>query len=207
MSIEELSAFVNEKGKGKFNVPEDVTKLIQKAARSSYQLTKTVNDSINQVLAISLVAIRALKDQLKLFDKAIEEHMKVIPNTLTLVKGIRPVYAAGIIAEIGDIKRFKNQAALAKFAGICWSKYQSGKYTVDNTHHISSGNRYLRYYLMEAANKVRMHDPEFKRFYDLKYRETPKTPHKRALVLTARKLVRLVYALLHDNRLYIPPTE
>jgi transposase len=207
MSIEELSAFVNEKGKGKFDVPEDVAKLIQKAARSSYRLPKTVNDSVNQVLAISLLAIRALKDQLKLFDKAIEEQMKVIPNTLTSVKGIGPVYAAGIIAEIGDIHRFKNQAALAKFAGICWSKYQSGKYTADNTHLISSGNRYLRYYLMEAANKVRMHDPEFKRFYDLKYREAPKTPHKRALALNARKLVRLVYALLHDNRLYIPPTE
>jgi transposase len=207
MPIEELSAFVNEKGKGKFDVPEDVAKLIQKAARSSYRLPKTVNDSVNQVLAISLVAIRALKDQLKLFDKAIEEQMKIIPNTLTSVKGIGPVYAAGIIAEIGDINRFKNQAALAKFAGICWSKYQSGKYTADNTRLISSGNRYLRYYLMEAANKVRVHDPEFKRFYDLKYRETPKTPHKRALALTARKLVRLVYALLHDNRLYIPPKE
>ena len=60
---------------------------------------------------------------------------------------------------------------------------------------------------MEAANKVRMHDPEFKRFYELKYRETPKTPHKRALALTARKLVRLVFALLRDNRLYIPPEE
>ncbi len=45
------------------------------------------------------------------------------------------------------------------------------------------------------------------RFYDLKYRETPKTPHKRALALTARKLVRLVFALLRDNRLYIPPEE
>jgi transposase len=168
-------------------------------------LAVTVNDSVNQVLAISLIAIRALKDQLKLFDKAIEEQMKVVPNTLTSVKGIGPVYAAGIIAEIGDINRFKNQAALAKFAGICWSKYQSGKYTADNTHLISSGNRYLRYYLMEAANKVRVHDPEFRRFYDLKYSQTPKTPHKRALALTARKLVRLVYALLHDNRLYIPP--
>jgi hypothetical protein len=72
---------------------------------------------------------------------------------------------------------------------------------------IHSGNRYLKYYLMEAANKVRMHDPEFKRYYELKYRETPKTPHKRALALTARKLVRLVYALLRDNRLYIPPQE
>jgi transposase len=207
MPIEELSAFVNEKGKGKFGTPEDIAKLIQKAARSSYRLPKTVNDSVSQILAISLVSIRTLKDQLKLFDKAIKEQMKVIPNTLTSVKGIGPVYAAGIIAEIGDIHRFKNQAALAKFAGICWSKYQSGKYTADNTHLISSGNRYLRYYLMEAANKVRMHDPEFKRFYELKYRETPKTPHKRALALTARKLVRLVYALLHDNRLYIPPKE
>lgn len=207
MSIEELSAFVNEKGKGKFGFPDDVAKLIQKAARSSYRLPKTVNDSVNQILAISLVAIRTLKEQLKLFDKAIEEQIKVIPNTLTSVKGIGPVYAAGIIAEIGDINRFKNQAALAKFAGISWSKYQSGKYTADNTHLIFSGNRYLRYYLLEAANKVRVHDPEFKRFYDLKYRETPKTPHKRALALTARKLVRLVYALLHDNRLYIPPTE
>lgn len=207
MPIEELSAFVNEKGKGKFDAPEDIAKLIQKAARSSYRLPKTVNDSVNQILAISLVSIRTLKDQLKLFDKAIEEQMKVIPNTLTSVKGIGPVYAAGIIAEIGDIHRFKNQAALAKFGGLCWSKYQSGKYTADNTHLISSGNRYLRYYLMEAANKVRVHDPEFKRFYELKYRETPKTPHKRALALTARKLVRLVYALLRDNRLYIPPKE
>lgn len=82
MPIEGLSAFVNEKGNGKFDVPEDVAKLIQKAARSSYRLPKTVNDSVNQVLAISLIAIRALKDQLKLFDRAIEEQMKFVPNTL-----------------------------------------------------------------------------------------------------------------------------
>lgn len=206
MSIDELAQFIQDKGKGKFQFPDDTAKLIQKAARSSYRLPKTVNDSVNQILAISILAINALKDQLKLFDKAIEEHMKVIPNTLSSVKGIGPVYAAGIIAEIGDINRFKNQAALAKFAGICWSKYQSGNYTADDTHMISSGNRYLRYYFLEAANKVRVHDPEFKRFYDLKYKETPKTPHKRALALTARKFVRLVYALLRSNRLYTPPS-
>jgi transposase len=205
MPIEDLADFINQKAKGKFEFPEDVAKLIQKAARSSYRLPKTINDSVNQVLAISYVAIKALKDQLKSFDKAIEAQLKVIPNTLTSVKGIGPVYTAGIIAEIGDINRFSNQAALAKFAGICWSKYQSGTYTADNTHMIHSGNRYLRYYLLEATNKVRMHDPEFARFYELKYRNTPKTPHKRALALTARKLVRLVYVLLKTNRLYQPP--
>ena len=35
-----------------------------------------------------------------------------------------------------------------------------------------------------------------------KYAETQKTPHKRALVLTARKVVRLLYSLLKNNRLY-----
>lgn len=37
------------------------------------------------------------------------------------------------------------------------------------------------------------------------YHEVNKYQHKRALALTARKLVRLVFRLLKDNRLYIPP--
>jgi hypothetical protein len=36
---------------------------------------------------------------------------------------------------------------------------------------------------------------EFKRFYQRKYQEVPKHQHKRALVLTARKLVRLVFSI------------
>lgn len=73
--------------------------------------------------------------------------MKVIPNTLTPVKGIGTVYATVIIAEIVDINRFRKLANLAKLTCICRSKYLSGKYTADNTHLISWGNRYLRYYL------------------------------------------------------------
>lgn len=154
---------------------------------------------------MSFSAIKAYKEQLKIFDKAIEEQIKLIPNPLTSIKGIGPVYSAGIIAEIGDINRFKDHAALAKFAGISWTKHQSGNFTASNTKLIKFGNRYLRYYFMEATNKVRLHDHELKRFYELKYSQTPKTAHKRALALTARKFVRLVYALLHSNRLYIPP--
>ena len=70
---------------------------------------------------------------------------------------------------------------------------------------IHGGNHHLKYYLCEAANSLRRCDPEFKRFYNLKYKEATKHKHKRALVLTARKLVRLVYTLLRTNRLYSPP--
>jgi len=65
-------------------------------------------------------------------------------------------------------------------------------------------NRFLKYYLVEAANSLVRCDTEYKRFYDLKYKEVNKYQHKRALALTARKLVRLVFRLLKDNRLYRP---
>ncbi|MDO5399021.1 MAG: IS110 family transposase, partial [bacterium] len=142
--------------------------------------------------------------QIKAFDKAIQEQLKLIPNTLETIPGIGPVYAAGIIAEIGDINRFDNQAALAKYAGLVWSQYQSGSFEAQSTRLIKSGNRYLRYYLIEAADSVRKRDSEYSRFYSLKFKEVNRYQHKRALALTARKLVRLVFKLLKTNQLYIP---
>jgi transposase len=202
--LEELAEFLNRHGKSHFVDPDALAKEIQKAAMSSYRLPKAVQDSVNQVLAMQTQTIRFYTHQLKDYDELIEAQMSGIPNTLVSVKGIGPVYAAGILAEIGDVARFKDQAALANYAGLSWSRHQSGKFEAEQTHMIHSGNRYLRYYLVEATNHVRKHDPELQRFYTRKYNETPKSKGKRALVLTARKFVRVVYALLRDNRIYIP---
>ena len=205
MDLQQLTEFLIQKGKNRFPDPESVAKAIQKAARSSYLLQKTINDSVNQVLSISISSMKALESQIKAFDKAIAAQMELIPNTLTSVNGIGPVYSAGIIAEIGDINRFPNQAALAKHAGLVWSQHQSGDFEVQNTRLIKSGNRYLKYYLCEAAMSLVRCDAEYSRFYHLKYKEVNKYQHKRALALTARKFVRLVFRLLKDNCLYRAP--
>ena len=187
MDLHELTAFLQEKGKNHFSNPEEVA------------------NSVNQVLSISISSIKALEAQIKEFDKAIAAQMELIPNTLTSIKGIGPVYSAGIIAEIGDINRFPNQAKLAKYAGLAWRQHQSGDFEAQNTRLIRTGNRFLKYYLGEAAMSLVRCDAEYSRFYHLKYKEVNKYQHKRALALTARKLVRLVYRLLKDNRLYIAP--
>ena len=205
MDLQELTEFIMVKGKKRFPDPDAVAQAIKKAAKGSYRLPKTINDSINQVLSISIRSMRAMEAQIKEFDKAIAEQVKLIPNTLQSIPGIGPVYSAGIIAEVGDINRFKNQAALAKYAGLAWSQYQSGDFEAEHTHIIHSGNRFLRYYLCEGAWSLACCDAEYKRFYDIKYKEVNRCQHKRALALTARKFARLVYSLLKDNRLYIPP--
>lgn len=204
MEVSELASYLKEKGKNRFPDPERVANCIQKAVRSSYRLSKCVEDTIDILLGTSIESIRSIQAQIKQLDKAIEKVLDGIPNTLQTIPGIGPVYCAGILAEIGDIARFKDQASLAKYAGLTWSKHQSGKFQAEETNMIRSGNRYLRYYLVEAANSVKRYEPEFRDYYQKKYLEVPKHQHKRALVLTARKLVRLVDALLRNDQIYTP---
>ncbi len=64
------------------------------------------------------------------------------------------------------------------------------------------GNVYLRYYFILGADKLRQFNLEHQAYYWRKFNEVSKYQHKRALVLTARKLVRLVYALLAKNQPY-----
>ena len=203
-NLDELTAFLEEKGRN-FADPATKAKAIQVAARNSYRLPSTVNNSVNQAMSVSIASMRALEKQVKILDKAIEQQFEIIPNPLTSIPGIGKVYSAGIIAEIGDIHRFDSQASIAKFAGLVWTQHQSGDFEAEHSQMIKTGNRYLRYYLLEAANSVRRCDSEFRRYYDLKFKEVNRFQHKRALALTAQKLVRLVFRLLKDNRLYIPP--
>ena len=205
MDLHELTDFIIEKGKNRFQNPDSVAKAIQKAVRSSYRLPKTVNDSVNQVLSIFITSMKALETQIKEFDKAIKAQTELLPNVLISIPGIGPVYSAGIMAEIGDINRFDNQAALAKYAGLAWKQqYQSSGFKAEVTRLIPSGTRFLKYYLCEAAFSLVICDKEYSDFYHLKYKEVNRCQHKRTLALTARKFVRLVFRLLKNNRLYCP---
>lgn len=206
MSEKDMVNYIVEKGKNRFSNPEENAKLIQKIARDSYRLDKLAYDPINVSISSSFNTINALENNLNVIDKAIEKNVKGLCENeykiLLSIPGIGPVYAAGIIAEIGSIKFFKTNNELAKYAGLTWRKTQSGNFEADTTRMTKTGNKYLRYYFIEAANRVKSQIPEYKQFYTRKYAEVSKTPHKRALALTARKLVRLVFGLLHHNKLY-----
>lgn len=213
ISLEDLVHFVCDKGKNRFSQPVQVAEKLKQVARESYRLRPALAKSVGIVLATTMQNIRTLEKSLKEVDKAIEKAFAAFPNTLqrtfgksTLqsIPGIGPVYSAGIYAEIGDINRFATDAQIAKFAGLTWKRKQSGEFEAQETRMIKAANTHLRYYLIEAANSLRNHNHEYQAYYNRKYQEVRKHQHKRALVLTARKLVRLVYALLSKQQLYRP---
>ena len=210
MSIENLAQFLMDKGRNNFANPEEVAKTIKQAASNSYRLNKRLADPVNLVLSMTLENIRFFERQIAAIDKAITKELAAFSHDAAIllsVPGLGPVFTAGIIAEVQDIYRFDSDSALARFASIVWKKNQSGEFDADDTPMSRSGNKYLRYYLIEAANSLRLHDDEFAHFYQTKYRESSKHHHKRACVLTARKLVRLVFHLLHKGVLYKTPDK
>jgi len=203
-SMDELTDFILKEGQSRFSHPDEIVTNLKRVAKESYRLKPELAPSVNLVLASTYNNIRCYKEQVKLVDAAIAENLKAFKHTLDSIPGIGPVYAAGILAEIGDVNRFPNDSALAQFAGLTWPKHQSGKFQAEETRMSHTGNQYLRYYLVEGANSVKRCDATYKTFYEKKYKEATKHHHKRALVLTARKLVRLVWTLLTRQVLYQP---
>ena len=208
-SLEELIHFISSKGKNHFKNPDKIVSSLQKAVRSSYRLNQTAYESINIAIASSLNTIKFYQQQLKIIDNAILNAVQGLDsntyNILLSIRGIGKVYAAGIMAEIGNIERFSHNSKLAKYSGIYWKRNQSGQYESEEKKSSKKSNKYLRYYLIEATSSCINHKfPFIKDFYNIKYNEVTKHRHKRALVLSARKLERLIFGLLRKNQYYKP---
>jgi len=209
MPLPDLADFVNQKGRGHFADPEATAKLLQQAAANSYRLDKCVCEPITIALASSFNCIKAYQKEVKAVDCAILQVIKGFNTneyqSFTSIPGIGPVFAAGVLSEIGTIKAFKSHESLAKYAGLIWPPNESGNFKADEKRLSKQGNAYLRYYLLEAANSVKNYLADYKDFYNRKYAEATTHKHKRALALTSRKLIRLIFGLLDKNQLYTSP--
>lgn len=196
---------------------------LQRVAQESFPLEATLVLPVQRILDLSLEHIRFLEAQLAQVDHWIAAEGAAYPAIaqLATIPGIGPVFSSGIAAEIGGVQRFLQgqkwdpqrqryrprnlrdaEDAIAKIAGLWWPRAASGDFEAQDRRLAKSGNRYLRYYLIQAADRLQQSCPEYTQYYVRKFKESTKHPHKRALVMTARKSLGLVVGLLHRNEPY-----
>jgi transposase len=205
MPHDQLVDLIRRRGRGHFQDPTGTTRKVREVLRSSYPIDPQMDEMVTAALATGWEHIRFIKRLMKRLDKHIARVIDPIPNPIITVKGLGAVITAGLLAEIVDISRFAEHKHLAQYAGITWEKRSTGNFVSQNTRLTKVGDKHLRYYFILGANTLRRFNLEYKAFYWRKYNEVSKYKHKRALVLTARKLVRLVHALLTKNVLYVRP--
>lgn len=200
---------------------------LRQVAHDSYPLAAELQPAVHTLLTMTLDHIAFLEKQAvqveqQLTQEVDTQHPEV--NHLVDIKGLGIVLAAGIAAEVGNLARFFNaqkwdkrqkryraknlrdvEDAVAKYAGLWWPRRSSGDFEGQERRLSKKGNRFLRYYLVEAADKLRQYQPQYQAYYQRKYQETKKHQHKRALILTTRKSVGLFVGLLHRNEPYRRP--
>jgi transposase len=223
---EELAEKLDAWSGGTLDDPHEIAQKLRRVAAESFSLPQPLAIPVQRILDSTLEHIQFIEKQCAQVEQWIAAEVQANrPEALFLdtVPGVGLVLAAGITAEIGDLQRFfrtkkwdkhhnayrtrtlrEVEDAVAKLAGLWWPMNASGNFVSEDRHLAKTGNRYLRYYLTQAANGMRRQIPAYVSFYGSKFREATRFKHKRALILTARKSIGLFVGLLHRKEAYRP---
>lgn len=146
--------------------------------------------------------IEYLEEKIERAEDEIADLLEMLEPLILTIPGISVVLGAQIVAEIGDVSRFKNAASIVKYAGLNSGVNQSGKFEAAGSPITKAGSPYLRHALWLAAERARAYDPKLGEYYAKKRAEGK--CYRVAITAIARKLCHIVYAIMRDQVPYDP---
>jgi transposase len=123
---------------------------------------------------------------------------------LRSVPGIGPIIALTVLAEAGDLRRFRHARQFLKFCGLDLATSQSGAYR-GRTQLSKRGNSRLRSALWMAARcATRMNENTFRHKFNRYMRSDPTNTDLRRKAYTActAKMARTIYGLVKHEQFY-----
>lgn len=149
-----------------------------------------------------LALIAYLEGKVARAEREIASSLESIEPLVLTIPGVSVALGAQIVAEIGDVSRFRGAASIVKYAGLNSGVSQSGKFEAKGEPITKVGSPYLRRALWLAAEGARRYDPKLREFYEKKRSEDK--CHRVAVTAVARKLRHIVYAIMRDQIPYDP---
>ena len=197
--IDELFEIIKDKSHNRLTRAKAIS--IKEAAADTFGI-KIAQDAFSFQLKQLIDRMNFLDKQIEALDCQILEYYEKFDCYLHTIPGIGMIAAATILAEIGDISRFKNSSALVAFAGIDPTVRQSGEFNSTHNHMSKRGSPYLRHAIFLAATTCSFHNSPLNAYYKKK-RDQGKH-HLTATGAVARKLTTVIYAVLRDSKPYEP---
>ncbi len=197
--IDELFEIIKDKSHNRLTRAKAIS--IKEAAADTFGI-KIAQDAFSFQLKQLIDRMNFLDKQIEALDCQILEYYEKFDCYLHTIPGIGMIGAATILAEIGDISRFKNSSSLVAFAGIDPTVRQSGEFNSTHNHMSKRGSPYLRHAIFLAATTCSFHNSPLNAYYKKK-RDQGKH-HLTATGAVARKLTTVIYAVLRDSKPYEP---
>lgn len=195
--IEKYCKWAKEKG---YHQSQAKAKQIYELAVDSIP-TISSNPSTKMLVLETVEALKKINSTLFTILTRMQEISRELPEYSVLIEfdGIGEVLAPRLIAEIGDVRRFKNSSSLIAYAGLDAPPYESGKFSATTRHISKRGSRLLRktgYEAMQCISRVRSENSEIYRYIIKK--ENEGKPKKVAKIAGLNKFLRIYYARVRD---------
>ena len=182
-------------------------------ANKAIEYSKTIYsgcDKDNIEVLILQRLIKKLNEDMTEAERTIGEMIKLaqeLPNfsIIKSIPGIGDNLAARIIAELGDMTRFKKKNELVAFAGLDPRISESGQNDGDHMHITKKGNKRLRcllYLAVTCSIRLKRDDNSIKDFYIKKKQQSNPMCSKAAKTACTSKLVRIIYSMCKTGELY-----
>lgn len=136
--------------------------------------------------------------------RLVESHIRAVFKSdeicalLKTLPGVGAIISMLIRYEVDDIERFVSSGKLCSYAGLVPRTYSSGKRTYQGRI-TKQGNKWLRWAMVEAAQRAIVNDPGVRVFY---LRIAEKKGSKLARVAVARRLLQIAYWVWKEKRPY-----
>jgi len=148
-----------------------------------------VEQAVSQLSATSS-AVAALKREMQSLASTLPEYPVVMQ-----MYGVGPVLGPQLIAEIGNIYRFRSRKALVAFAGIDAPPYQSGNINIRSRSISKRGSPALRRTLFLVMSVFLQNEPMDEPVYNfMDKKRTEGKPYKVYMMASANKFLRIYYA-------------
>lgn len=180
---------------------EESVNAIRKTAKISIGTTSSTKKLVLKQKASILIQLEEhLRELTNVLLELCQSRMQENLDILTSMKGIGDKSATTFLIEIGrDINQFESHKKLIAMAGIDPAIYQSGK--TDRKGKISKrGNRHLRRVIWLMTIKVIQFNKRFKKYHLKRIKDG--LPYKMAVMATAHKLIRVIFAMLSKKTLF-----
>lgn len=199
LGLQQLTAVMRKVSRGKLAAPR--AQALYQAAQNSIGVSAG-QESILLEIEHLLEGIEHQNQFIAAVENQLADYLKQIPYSKNIlsIKGIGPVIVAGLIGEVGDFRKYQTLSEITKLAGLDLFEISSGKH--QGQRHISKrGRALIRKLLFYAAiNTVRTNAIMNQCYQKLLTRGMAKV---KALVAISRKLLRIIFALVRDNTLYV----
>lgn len=168
------------------------TVFLERPLRVDTQILKLF---IQQIKVYTEERTRIIEQMTSMVEKfPLFEQLKSIP-------GIGPLLAVRLIAELGDLSRFRNMRQIIAYAGLDPLVYQSGQKDGKHLSISKKGNRYLRTILYQVIGiSIQVSTDHPIKTYIQKKKQTH--PNKSAKIAGCAKLLRIIYSLYHSGENY-----